>query len=315
MNDLELSIVIVNWNTREILRDCLRSVRWATRGLRAEVLVVDNASSDGSAAMVREEFPECVLVCNATNVGFAAANNQALRIARGRWLLLLNSDTVVLGDVLARSIRYLESHPDVGVMGCRVLNPDLSLQPTCFRYPSFTNLALLTSGLARVEWPRTLGRYQMRGWKRDDERDVEVVTGCYMLVRRAAYEQVGGLDESFFFCGEETDWCRRFARAGWKLRFAPVGEIIHIGNASGRRLDARRDVLLTTGLVRLHFKHGGALAGRAAWLLLWCFNATRWLAWSGASWFKPSAATRREHFRNVLARFGEVWPSASKRAA
>ena len=308
---IELSILIVSWNTRDILRDCLNSVRWATAGRAAEVIVVDNASEDGSADMVEREFPEVRLVRSATNTGFAAGNNIALRMAQGRWLLLLNSDTVVLGDVLWSSVEYLRRNPAVGAMGCRVLNPDLSMQPTCFRYPSVLNLALLTSGLGRVPWSRTLGRYQMRGWQRDDEREVDVVTGCYLLLRREVYEAVGGLDESFFFCGEETDWCRRIRAAGWQLRFAPVGEIIHLGNASGRKWSSRRDVLLTTGLVRLHFKHGGPLRARVVWAMLWSFNASRWLGWSLASLFRSEARARREHFRGVLSHFGDVWARAS----
>lgn len=308
MHDLDLSIVIVSWNTREILRDCLHSVARGLCGLRAEVIVVDNASADGSADMVAREFPWYRLVRNATNAGFAGGNNVALCMARGRHVLLLNSDTVVLGDVLARSVQWLDLHPDVGLMGCRVLNPDRTLQPTCFQEPSLANLALMTSGLDRLRRPRWLGRYRMRDWPRDDVRDVDVVTGCFMLVRGEALREVGDLDEGFFFCGEETDWCRRFRAAGWRVTFAPVGEIVHLGNASGRRLESRRDVLLTAGLVRLHAKHGGPLARWAAWSLLLAFNASRWALWGLADRLAPAPARRARHlhFRGVLAQWGEV---------
>lgn len=312
MSFLDLSIVIVSWNTQDVLRDCLRSTFANLGALRAEVIVVDNASSDGSADMVAREFPRAVLVRNPTNAGFAAANNVGFRIARGRHVLLLNSDTVVLGDVITRSVRWLDADPDVGVMGCRVLNPDRTMQPTCFGYPHFVDLLWMTAGLHELPWPRFLGRYQLRGWRRDTERDVEVVTGCYMLVRRVAMDQVGELDEGFFFCGEETDWCERFKRAGWRIVFTPVGEIVHIGNASGRKLDSRRDVLLTAGLVRLHRKHGGVLGLVSVGALLWFFNASRWLGWSLIAAFGRGrdARRRRDHFRGVLRGFGEVWQRA-----
>jgi GT2 family glycosyltransferase len=312
MNDrpsLDLSIVIVSWNTLEITRDCLRSVEAHRGGLALEVFLVDNASSDGSADMVAAEFPQVVLIRNDANLGFAAANNQALAIARGRHSLLLNSDTVVLGDVLQKSVRYVDEHPDVGVFGCRVLNPDRTMQSTCFSFPSLLNLLLKTSGLFRLPWPRFFGREHLSHWKRDTERDVDVVTGCYMLVRGAAMEQVGLLDDTFFFCGEETDWCRRFRAAGWRVRFAPVGEIVHLGNASGRKLSARRDQLLTTGLVRYHRKYNGLHGALAAYTVHFVFQLARYLLWALAALVRRDAASRerRDHFGVVLREYRSTW--------
>jgi GT2 family glycosyltransferase len=229
----DVSIVIINWNTREVLRNCLASVFEGRTGLSVEVLVIDNASTDGSAEMVARSFPQVKLTVNAENRGFAAANNMGIRTASGRYILLLNSDTVLLRDVLARSMQYMDEHPRVGVFGCRVLNADLTLQLTCQRYPSVLNCFIAASGLTHLPWPQLVGREQMLDWRRDDEREVDVVSGCYMLVRSEAVRTVGLLDEAFFFCGEEADWCKRFRYRGWQLRFAPVGEIIHIGNVSG----------------------------------------------------------------------------------
>jgi len=306
---VDLSIVIVSWNTRDITRECLRSVFDNLGRLDAEVWVVDNASEDGSADMVAEEFPQASLIRNDTNRGFAAGNNQAIAPAQGRYVLLLNSDTVVLGDVLTESVRYMDAHADVGVMGCRVLNPDRTMQETCFMLPSLLNVALLTSGLAKLNAP-FFGRERYRGWRRNSEREVGVVTGCYMMCRRGAIEQVGPLDETFFFCGEETDWCRRFRAGGWRLMFAPVGEIVHIGNASGRRYDHKRDVLLTAGLVGYHRKHSGVLGAAACWAMLYAFNVSRWLGWTILKPFAQSykVDARAEHFRGVVRDFGQVWP-------
>jgi len=307
---MDLSIVIVSWNTREITRACLSSVYEHLDGLEMEVFVVDNNSEDGSQEMIAEEFPQVRLIVNQDNRGFATANNQAIREATGRHVLLLNSDTEILGDVLPASVHYMDNHERVGVMGCRVLNPDRTMQPTCFMFPSMLNLALLTSGLSQVSRPRFFGRGQMNDWRRDCVRDVEVVTGCYMLVRRKAMDDVGLLDESFFFCGEETDWCRRFRAAGWVNRFAPVGEIVHIGNASGRKYSHKRDVMLTAGLVRYHRKHNGVPGAAIVWLMLFGFNLSRWIGWT---LLRPvlrseKASARSVHFARVVRDFGQVWP-------
>jgi GT2 family glycosyltransferase len=305
---MDLSIVIVNWNTRDMLRSCLASIPQQP-DLRMEVIVIDNASEDGSAAMVAAEFPEAKLIRNADNLGFATGTNQGLRLADGRHLLLLNSDTLVHGDVLAESVRYMDAHPEVGMMGCKVLNEDGSTQMTCSRFPSFLNLLLQTLGLNRLERPRWLRRYQMLDWARDDEREVEVISGCYLLARRSAVAQIGLLDESFFLYGEETDWCRRCANAGWKLVFAPLGCITHFGSGSSRRLNYRRDLMLSEGTVRLHRKHGGRAAAALVWLLLLLFNVSRSVYWSLRALPDPSRSTveRAGHFRQVVRHFARAW--------
>ena len=205
--------------------------------------------------MVREEFPTVRLIETGRNLGFAGGNNVALRIARGRHIMLLNTDTLVHGDVLPEAVAWLDSHPSVGVMGPRVLNADGSIQPSSSAFPSLRHLAMQTLGLTRVA---RLDGYRMTGWDRATERRVDVISGAAMFVRRAAMEEVGLLDEAFFFYGEETDWCHRFARAGWELVFAPIPEITHYGKGTASKLDHRRDVLMTEGTTRLHRKHGGA---------------------------------------------------------
>lgn len=310
---MDLSIVIVNWNTREMLRDCLQSVFDTLSNLKAEVFVVDNASEDGSQDMVRESFPQVNLICNTDNRGFAAANNQALALASGRYVLLLNSDTLVHGDVLSGSCSFMDGRPEVGVMGCRVLNRDGTLQITGSGYPSLLNLSLMTTGLWKLKNVPFFDRYQMQTWDRRTEREIDVVSGCYMVVRKTAMDEVGLLDEDFFFYGEETDWCRRFADAGWKLVLSPVGEITHFGGGSVKKLNHKRDVMLTEGTVRLHRKHGGVLGGAACWTLLAGFNLSRSVFWSLASLTGGERAKERaSHFRRVVAASPETWPSASQ---
>ncbi|MEE9129311.1 MAG: glycosyltransferase [Phycisphaerales bacterium] len=311
---MDLSIIIISWNTRDILRDCLRSVHDNLGDIGAEVLVVDNASTDGSAEMVEREFSGVHLIKNGTNRGFAAANNQAIRRARGRYFLLLNSDTVVLGDVLGRSVRYMTEHPQVAALGCRVLNPDRSLQPTCFAFPTLTYFFLAATGLHTLSWPKFFGHHRMRHWARDDERDVDVVTGCYLMIRRTAIDEVGALDESFFLYGEETDWCVRFKQAGWEVRFAPVGEIIHLGGASAGRLNERRELLLAEGLIRLHRKHGGVIAAAIAWTLLVSRHLIRAVALGAVSCFGrwSDAAARSKLHWATAGRFAEAWPRRTR---
>ncbi len=308
---MRLSIIIVNWNEREMLKDCLQSFLPDLDLKQDEVIVVDNGSVDGSTEMVASRFPKVNLISNPDNRGFAAANNQALRVARGRQILLLNNDTLVHGDVLSKSCQYLDEHIDIAVLGCRVLNEDGSLQITCAQYPSLLNLVLLTSGLWKLRWPKFLGRYQMAHWKRNNERDVDTVSGCYMLVRACAINQVGLLDEQFFFFGEETDWCKRFREAGWRVSFAPVGQITHFGSVSARRHNHKRDLMLSKAMVRLHRKHGGLAAAAVIWTVLFIFNTSRAFFWALRSLFsrKPEVHERFRHFAGVVREFASVWPS------
>lgn len=312
----DLSIVIVNWNTKEMTWDCLVSVHAGLWGLAAEIIVIDNASSDGSADMVEAEFPDVVLIRNKENRGFAAANNQGFEVARGRHVLLLNTDTLIHGNVLPASVAWLDAHSGVGAMGCRVLNTDGSVQLTCSMYPSLLNLTLQLSGLAKLSGSRFFGRYQMRDWARDTTREVEVISGCYMLIRRDILSQIGGLDEAFFFYGEETDWCQRIRAAGWKLTFVPLGEITHHGGGSVKVLSHRRDVLLSEATIRLHRKHAGVFGGAIAFGLIVSFNASRALYWSLAALLTRSdrARARGQHFRAVLAASRHIWPGTTRSA-
>jgi len=308
----DISVILVSWNTRDELRVCLESVLAGLRGISGEVIVVDNASTDGSAEMVEASFPNLHLIRNSQNLGFAAGCNVGLRAASGRYLLLLNPDTIVLDDILAATVRYLDDHPDVGALGCRVLNADGTVHPSCFRDPSVLNTALGLTGLSRLPWPRALGRERMTDWLRDSERDVDVVTGCYLATRREVLDDVGPLDAGYFFCGEEADWCRRMRSQGWAVRFAPVGDIIHLDGVAGRKLNERRDLLGMAGLVRYAHHHDGWLAGWAMWALLWLHAASRALAFGLIARTTPSdegrraTKARRDHYRRVVRGHSEV---------
>ncbi len=306
---MDLSIVIVNWNTQELLRDCLSSVRAGLGNLKAEVLVVDNASSDGSCDMVTAEFPDVVLMKSGSNLGFAGGNNVALRQATGRYVMLLNTDTLVHSTVLPDAVAWLDQNPDCGIMGPKLLNTDGTVQASCSAFPSLGYLAMQTFGLTRI---RRFDGYRMTGWDRSSERHVDIISGAAMFIRASAMQKVGLLDEAFFFYGEETDWCRRFAGAGWDIVFAPIPEITHFGNGSARKLNHKRDVLMTEGTTRLHLKHGGLGAGILCYVLLMSHNVSRAAFWSLSTLFnRPGAAARACHFGKVSANLHKAWPGST----
>jgi len=283
---VDVSVIIVGYNTRDMLRDCLRSVGEQGEACAFETIVVDNASSDGSAAMIAEEFSHAVvrLLANDTNRGFAAACNQGLAEASGRYALLLNPDTVVLEGCFEKTVAFADAHAGAAVVGCRVLNPDRTLQPTCFRFPSLLNLLLAATHLYKL-FPRSrlFGRERMGSWRRDDVRDVDVVTGCFMLVRREAIEQVGPMDERFFMYAEETDWCYRFRQAGRRNLFMPHDGIVHLGGASTSTRSGEMNLALRGSILQFFGKHRSPAATLAARLLTCLFYALRAPVWGVAA--------------------------------
>jgi N-acetylglucosaminyl-diphospho-decaprenol L-rhamnosyltransferase len=260
---VDLTVIIVNWNVRDLLRRCLLSIL-APPHSNLEIVVVDNASSDGSIDMVRTEFPGVHLVVNNQNRGFTAANNQGLGVSRGRYLLLHNPDTEVVGDALTTMLSYMDAHPDVGVLGPKLLYPDGSLQPSRRRFPTFAT-ALLESTVFQEWWPenRTLRRYYMADTADDAVQPVDWVVGACLLVRRQAYEQVGGLDEGYFMYSEELDWCKRLKAAGWEVVYLPSATIIHHEGKSSEQVIASRHIHFQSSKVRYFRQHHGTLQAEA----------------------------------------------------
>jgi GT2 family glycosyltransferase len=280
--EIDVSIVVVSWNTRDVLRGCLRSIFEQTREISFEVFVVDNDSHDGSAEMVRNEFPPVKLIANSKNRGFAAGCNQGMRKASGRYTLLLNPDTIVLDDAISRCVRYADLHADIGVVGCQVLEDETRIQRTGFSFPSPSNMFLGLSGLSRA-FPRSrlFGRPQLSWWARDSEQDVDVISGMFMLVRREAIAQVGLMDEAYFVYAEEADWCYRFAKAGWRRVFTPCAQIIHLdgGDKSTSQVSIKMFVQLQKSLMIYHRKNLGIAAWLSAKAIYILSNSVRSIAW------------------------------------
>jgi hypothetical protein len=253
------------------------------------VIVIDNGSTDRSDIMVQKDFSQVRLIINKENKGFAAANNQGIKIATGRYILCLNSDTIVLGDAISKTVQFADSEPQAAVIGCQILNFDGTIQRSCFMFPSLLNMLLSSSYLYKI-FPHNkyLGRERMTWWDHCDFREVDVLSGCFMLVRRESIDQIGAMDEQFFVYGEETDWCWRFKHAGWKCIFAPVGQIIHLGGQSAR-MHAGPMLLQLRGSLLLFFKKNrSSVEYLFACLLTALFFGVRLPWWAILSLLKPN---------------------------
>lgn len=276
-----LSIVIVNWNTRNLLRNCLRSVKDETL-VSHEIWVVDNGSSDGSQEMVRQEFPEVHLIANTDNKGFAAANNQAFPLCQGEYVLLLNSDTVVLDGALDKMVAHMHGHDRVGALGCKLLNADGSLQPSAHNFYS-TLGSLVENRVATMLWPKRYAHTPLlEFFDHSVPRKVDWVCGAVLMVRREVLRQVGMLDDSFFMYGEEIDWQMRMKRAGHEVWFIPQARIIHYGGGSSRQAVTQMRKMELDNRMRFVEKHYPPLAQRiykakaAAGIAFWrAFGALR----------------------------------------
>lgn len=248
----DLSVVIVNWNTKGLLRKCLKSVYAQAATMTFEVFVVDNGSADGSADMVETEFPEARLVRNIENVGFAKANNQAIKLTKGRYILLLNTDTVLLDGSLQTMVRSMDQHPDAGAAGCKLVNEQGALEYSCRSFPRpkvafFLNHPWASAPLGD-RWFRD---YLLLDWDHKTVRSVDFVTGACLIVRRECIQEVGLLDEDFFMMVEDVDWCYRIRKEGWEIYYVPSAQVIHIKGASyahdaddrRMRLEAHRSMI------------------------------------------------------------------------
>jgi hypothetical protein len=228
---VDLSIVIVAWNVRELVLDCLASIREAKLGVSYEVILVDNGSLDFTVEAVSRQFPDTRILALPKNIGFGAGNNRGLEIMRGRHALLLNSDTIVLPGGLEACVRYLDEHPETGVVGPQLLNPDRSKQNCIHNSPNLVSELIGQSLLRRI----FKGRYPSKLVDYAAPVQVEAVLGACLFVRREVVEQVGMIDEGYFFFLEETDWCHRIRAAGWRIVHLPDAYVIHLYGESTKK--------------------------------------------------------------------------------
>lgn len=278
---MDLSIIVVNWNTRDLLAQCLASIYAHPPNCEFETWVVDNASSDGSAQMVRERFSNVRLMENRENVGFACANNQAIQESAGRYVLLLNSDTQVCGNALTLLVEFMENHSRVGITGAKLLNSDGSFQSSYANFPTLISELMSAAGLSRWVYGKYFPSFPPEASR--EARGADWIGGACMIVRRAAIVQVGLLDEIYFMYSEEVDWCYRFWKAGWLVHYLPEAEIIHWKGQSSGSVIERREWLYKSKLwffAKHHSKHiarlfqtGLRLIAAVKFVLWFCLGA------------------------------------------
>ena len=268
---VDLSVVIVSYNTRDILDACLASLAQpdsASRRPDPELIVVDNASSDGSVAMVRSCYRRVRVIEMGENAGFARASNQGLRASSGRFVLLLNSDTVVHGGAQANMVSFMDEHPEFAAAGPLLLNSDGSVQTSCFAFTTVRDILFESLGLtALFPYSPVFNRRGMGGFDRTTVRAVDWVSGACLMARRRVIEQVGLLDEGFFMYGEELDWCYRMRQAGLRVAFFPGARVIHYGRGSSARTRGDIAPRALAGRLRYFRKHHGPGAALAVRLL------------------------------------------------
>jgi N-acetylglucosaminyl-diphospho-decaprenol L-rhamnosyltransferase len=251
-----LSIVIVNWNTKDLLRECLHSILLTVHKTTYEIIVVDNSSTDGSVNTLSSLFPSVMFIRNSQNVGFACANNQGMAISRGSYILLLNSDAELMPDTVDEAIHFINTHPDAGAVGVRLLNPDGSFQQSYVNFPTLWSELLMISKVGRILLRSTYPSYGPSLGK--GPQKVDCVSGAFLLVRRAVVDKIAGLDESYFMYSEEVDWCYRMKMAGWEVWYLPDATVFHLWGGSSSQKKTQMEAELYCSKIRFFRKHYGA---------------------------------------------------------
>lgn len=276
----DVTVIVVNWNLKELLGECLESVQRHSGSLEVEIIVVDNASTDGSAEMVRSRYPEAILIENRENVGFSRANNQAMDVARGRYLFLLNNDALLFEGSLPLLVEFMDDNPTTGLCGPRIINEDGSMQiRSKGRYPSITTaIGHFFLPASRQHWGASmLGFYEYRD--QAEMWPMDWVSGCALLARREAVEAVGMLDADVFMYCEDVDWCYRMIRLGWQVFYVPSSAVLHYGGKSmkkqkGKAVGAHKD-----GLIAFYGKYHGAGMTALFRLVLWLGYSIQAVGW------------------------------------
>ncbi len=303
---MDLSIIIVNWNVKRLLQECLQAIEracQATLNLTVEIIVVDNASSDGSPQMVRQAFPRVNLIASNENLGYARGNNAGVAAANGRCLFLLNPDTVISPSTLTTIVDYLETNDKVGALGPQLLWPDGTVQSSRRRFPTLGSLFLESTLLGQwFPYNRIIRHYHMADRSPDQPQKVDWVVGAALLIRREAWQQVGPIDGDFFMYFEETDWCKRSAAVGWETHYLPAAQVIHFEGKSSERIVADRTLRFQRSKIHYTRKYFGQGWATTLRLFLWLTYAIQWLE-EGTKWL--IGRQRTVHRERMLA-YGQV---------
>ena len=254
MNDV--SVIIVNWNTKDLLLKCIQSIHDTTREIDYEIIVVDNGSNDGSQDALNDRFPEVKLIENRRNLGFARANNIGIQASQARYECLVNSDVLVLDGCLDAMLAYMDSHPSIGVLGPKLLNSDMSLQPSCKQMPTIWNNLCVALGLHRLfKNIKFFNGEHLSYLDHNQIKHVQALAGAFLMVRKSAIEKAGLLDDAFFVYGEEIDWCLRFRKKRYEIVFFPKARAIHFGAGSSSKERNRFYRELYVSKLKFYKKH------------------------------------------------------------
>jgi len=225
---MDLSIIILNYKTRGLLKECLKGIKMVQPKLDYEIIVVDNASGDGTAQMMQENFPEIKFIASDKNLGYAKGNNLGIKVASGRYVMIMNPDIIVFSDVLEKLVQFLDTRQDVGIVGPKLLNPDKSLQYSCYRFPDFWEPVYRRTPLGRFDFAKKkLDNYLMKDFDHNARREVDWLLGGCLLIRKKALDDVGFLDERYFAYFDDVDLCRSMWEKKWKVVYDPEISVIH----------------------------------------------------------------------------------------
>ena len=275
---VDISIIIVSWNTKDMLRECLESLYKSIVDITFEIIVVDNNSHDGSPEMVQDEFPEVHCIKSDKNLGFARANNEGIKRSSGRYLCLINSDVVVIKDCVNKIHRFMEEEKSVGIAGPKTLNSDGFLQGSVDKFPSLMrNFLRATFSDSILNKFTTSYHNQLAKIKNTEAHKVDILYGSFWIVRKEALSQVGLLDDGFFIYSEDKDWCRRFTDAGWNVMYYLGAEIIHHGGGSSSQAPGRFYIELLRANLQYYKKHYNVLSFLLFLLIMYYHEMVRLL--------------------------------------
>jgi GT2 family glycosyltransferase len=290
-SSVPISIIIVSWNTKKLVSECLRSLEPAGRNCSLEIILVDNASKDGTVEMAQRDFPHVICVQNSANLGFAKANNIGMNIATGQYVCLINSDVTVPEGCLETMLEYMEQHRDIGMLGPKMRLPDGSVGQSCMRFPSLWNWFCNAIGLNSVVKGNAgalIKDFMMSDFRYDHTADVNVLTGWFWMVRREALDQVGVLDDQFFMYGEDLDWPKRFNKAGWRVVFFNEAEAVHHCGASSSKAPVRFYVEMYRANLQYFRKHHSLPAVACFWVTMWLHQLLRIIGYGLVYLFKSA---------------------------
>lgn len=274
----DLSIVIVSWNVRDYLKACIESIYKHTKGINFEVIVVDNASSDGSANMVRKFFPEVKIITNKYNAGFSKANNQAINMSKGKYIAILNPDTLLIEDIFNPIVKYLEKHNDIGAIGPKILNEDeKSIQYVCARRLPNPFFDLIDYMKLYRKFPKIFGGSYMANWDHRTSRFVEVLSGACMVIRKKVIDEVGLFDENQFMYVDDIDLCKRMIKFGWKIYYYADVSLIHYGGESSKKIKEFTNIKKLESKNYYYLKHHGKIYSLTFCLLIMFLNMGKYL--------------------------------------